>query len=321
MALIFVIVFVFWWDREIVISKIGAGNSDGVINNGPKSSITGESCERALSRPIAVMLAGDVETRPVSGISQADLVIEMPVAPNGITRFMAVYQCELPDEMGSIRSSRLDFVPLARGFKTIYAHWGGEAEALALLNKGVIDNIDALKYENVYYYRKKGMLRPHNGFISAELINKAIIDLKYDTTNSFSGYPHANKVESKSLSNIATVINVDYQKPFDSAWAYDSLSNIYKRTRDSKSEIDQSNGQQVSASIVAIMKTDISFWRDQYMRVDVIGSGEAQVYQGGIVINAIWKKETDDAKLGFYDSDDKEIKFLPGKIWIEVVNE
>lgn len=317
-ALILTIVFVFWWNKEIVVSKSGA--SDKISNE--ISSIAGISCDRAQARPITVMLAGDTETRPVSGIGQADMVFEMPVAPNGITRFMAVYQCQLPDVIGSIRSSRGDFIPLAQGLKAIYAHWGGEREALAKLNKGVINNIDALKYENIYYYRKKGMPRPHNGFTSAELLNKAIKELKYDTNDSFAGYPHIDKIENKNLSNLADLITIDYPKPFDSVWTYNQTENIYKRVRDGETEIDGGNNEQVSASVIIVMKTKVVFWREQYMRVDVEGSGDIEVYQGGIVISGRWKKDSlnPESKLGFYDINGKEISFLPGKIWVEIVN-
>lgn len=317
-VLIFIIVFVFWWNREIIVSKNGNGN---VLQGGEvKSSIAGLECERAKERPIAVMLAGDTEARPISGISQADMVFEMPVAPNGITRFMAVFQCQLPDEIGSIRSAREDFIPLAKGLRAIYAHWGGEHEALEELNSGIVDNIDGLKYENIYYYRKRGISMPHNGFTSAELLSKAVKNLSYDMTDNFTGYLHTDKTENKSLSNLTNLIIVDYQKPFDSAWAFDSQTNIYKRSRNSKPEVDKATNEQITAAVVIIMKTKITFWRDQYMRVDVVGQGDAQIYQGGIVINGKWKKNLEDSNLTFYDQDSKEIKFLPGKIWVEIVN-
>ena len=269
------------------------------------------------------MLAGDLEARPLSGIGQADMVFEMPVAPNGITRFMAVFQCETPNEIGSVRSSRIDFIPLAQGLKTVYAHWGGEHEALAELNKRVINNIDAMKYEGTTYYRKKGVLAPHDGFTNSDLLLEKAKSLSYDLQDQFVGYPHTDKIENKSLSNLASTISIGYSEPFEVAWAYDPTANVYKRARHGTSEIDKSTDQQVSASVVILMKTKISFWRDQYMRVDVGGEGVAQIYEGGIVINGKWKKDPADlnSKLSFYDAQGNEVKFLPGKIWVEIVSD
>lgn len=319
-VLIFVIVFIFWWNKEIIISKNGTGK---ILNtNGIKSSIAGLECDLAKTRPFAVMLAGDLEARPLSGIGQADIVFEMPVAPNGVTRFMAVYQCEIPKEIGSVRSSRKDFIPLAKGLKAVYVHWGGEHEALNMLNGGVIDNIDALKYEGTIFYRKKGIPAPHDGFTDMDLLTKKAIEFKYSFDDKFVGYIHADKVSDRRLSNLTNLIEISYPKPFDVTWVYDQTNNIYKRVSNGKPEIDKSTNKQVAASVVILMKTKIIFWRDQYMRVDVQGQGDAQVYQGGVVINGKWKKDASDtsSKLTFVDQNGQEIKFLPGKIWVEIVS-
>src|SRR3989344_8598140 len=130
-GLILIVIFIVWWNKEIVINNaVSTGNKD----DAPKSLVTGLDCLDANTRPIAIMLASDPEARPLSGISQADMVFEMPVDPTGITRFMAVFQCEKPEEIGSVRSARNDFIPLVAGMKIIYVHWGGEQDALEKLD-------------------------------------------------------------------------------------------------------------------------------------------------------------------------------------------
>ena len=144
MSLILTVFFFAWWWRGEI--KIDNGESDVATAVFQKSSISGIQCENANRRPISIMLAADPETRPLSGISEADMVFEMPVTPNDITRFMAVFQCQNPAEIGSVRSARSDFIPLASGLGSIYAHWGGEKEALQKLNGHTIDNIYSIKY-------------------------------------------------------------------------------------------------------------------------------------------------------------------------------
>ncbi|MFX1495300.1 MAG: DUF3048 C-terminal domain-containing protein, partial [Promethearchaeota archaeon] len=55
--------------------------------------------------------------------------------------------------------------------------------------------------------------------------------------------------------------------------------------------------------------------------VDVEGTGELIVYRNGEEIRGTWKKEGSyqPTKLYFLDEDGKEIKFFPGKIWIEIM--
>src|SRR3989344_1558878 len=233
---------------EITNKKSGASISDNL----PKSGLSGLACEKIDRRPIAVMLSSDPEARPLAGLSQADMVFEMPVTPGGITRMMAVYQCELPDELGSIRSARLDFIPLAQGLDAIYAHWGGEREALTQLDSGAIDNIDGLKYENKYYYRKNSRPRPHNGFTSNKLIEKAISDFDYDfSANPATSYGHEQ--ESKSTGTIEPPRL--YGGNYEVYWEYDSLKNEYLRFRGGREEMDANIKSQISSQNIVLIKT------------------------------------------------------------------
>lgn len=314
----FIIVFVIWWNNEIVIDNgISIVNRDEIS----KSSITGTDCPDSDSRPMAVMLASDIEARPLSGIGQADIVFEMPVDPTGITRFMAVFQCEKPKEIGSVRSARSDFIPLVASMKAVFAHWGGEHDALGKLDSGIVDNIDALKYEGEIFYRKSGVRPPHNGFTNLDLLTKTAQKLKYSLSNDFSGYPHQKEEPKKNLSNLADQVNVNYSGQYAVSWTYDSETNSYRRFRGGYIEVDRDNGQVVRTGVVVVMKTTSRFLREQYIRVDVAGGGTVQVYQNGTVVSGKWSKDSSqlDSKLYFYDDSGKEIKFAPGKIWVEIV--
>jgi len=317
-AVIIIIIFLFWWNKDI---KIGGDNNGD--NPTVASSIAGLDCADYDRRAVAVMLASDPITRPLSGIGAADLVVEMPVTPGGITRFMAVYQCEIPNEIGSVRSARKDFVPLAAAFKAVYAHWGGEHGILAELNKHIIDNLNALSDPGGAFYRKSGIKEPHNGFTSFDKINSAISKLAYDMTDKFTGYPHSSSKPNRSLANIIDSITIDYPAPYNVTWVYDESSNTYKRSRNNQPEIDRNNNQQVTASVIAQMNVKIGEFYDQYINVDVAGEGSARIYQNGIVINSRWKKNgaTMDSKIYFYDESNNEIKFVPGKIWLEITAE
>jgi len=315
---VLIIIFIVWWNNEIVIDNgISIINRDEVA----KSLITDLDCPNADVRPIAVMLASDIEARPLSGISQADMVIEMPVDPTGITRFMAVFQCEKPKEIGSVRSARDDFIPLASGLGVIFAHWGGEHGALAKLDNRIVDNIDALKYEGEIFYRKAGVRPPHNGFTNLDLLTKTAQTLKYDFKNNFSGYLHQKEEPKKNLSNLADQVNINYPGRYAVSWTYDSETNLYRRSRGGSFEIDKDNGQTVRAGVVVIMNTSSRFLKEQYISVDVQGEGIVQIYQNGVVVNGKWSKNPSqlDSKLYFYDDSGKEIQFAPGKVWVEIV--
>lgn len=280
------------------------------------NSLSGLRCKNYARRPVAVMLSEDVEARPLSAIASADLIIEMPVVVGSITRMMAVFVCSDAEEMGSIRSSRDDFIPLARGYDAIYAHWGGSKIALDELNRGIIDNLDALVNPFSVFYRKIGIPAPHNGFAGMEKIIDTSGKLGYRLASNLNGYKFIDPAEN---SNAEKVLEIGYRRPYNIRYEYYPNLNAYFRWRGGTKEIDALTGDQVIAKNIVIMRTTSRPIGGGYNDVDVLGSGEATVYRNGDSINGRWVKEADQDALRFYDKSGSEIEFVPGQIWIEIV--
>ena len=285
----------------------------------PKSSISGLACVNAERRPIAVMLAGDSAARPLSGLSEADLVFNMPVITDSMTRFMAVYVCNSPKEIGSVRSSRDDYIPLARGLDAIFAHWGGSHFALDALAKGVINNIDALANPYNAYFRKSGIVSPHNGFTSGARLYNAADKMSYRLSGNFSGYLHLPDSTTTTATTTKT-LSINFPGEFAVKYVYDPQANSYWRWRGGTKEVDKNTGRQVAAKNVVIMTARSRQVEGQYNDVDVEGSGQARIYRNGEEIIGTWKKSAANqtSKLFFYDSVGAEIKFMPGQIWVEI---
>lgn len=297
--------------------EIGRGSIELEGMNLPQSDLSGEKCENAKSRPVAVMLSSDPEARPLSGLGEADLVFEMPVTDGGVTRMMAVFQCNHPQEIGSIRSARSDFIPWAQGLGAVYAHWGGEHNALENLNAGIANNIDGLKYEGIYYFRKNTARPPHNGFTSFDLINQANAKLGYSLKKSTVTYQH-DKGDASSLETSVDPSMI-YEGNFAVQWKYHPATNTYLRWRGGKMEIDHNTSKQVEVSNVVLLKTAWSPISKDYINVKTVGTGEAVIYKNGEMINGSWEKKLATDRLVFYDQNHQEIKFTTGKIWIETL--
>ncbi len=286
-----------------------------------ESPISGLACSDAKRRPLAVMLSSDAAARPLSGLSEADLVFEMPVITDSITRLMAVFVCGNPSDIGSVRSARHDYIPLARGLDAIYAHWGGSHFALDKLDAGIMDNIDALKNPFNAFYRKSGIASPHNGFTSLRRLLEAAQKLGYRLEGKFSGYPHLAQEQIFSAGKSAKSLSVGFPGEFQVRYDYDPSSNSYFRYRGGSKEIDKNNSQPIAAKNVVIMRAPSRQIEGQYNDVAVEGEGKAMVYRDGEEISATWKKNVKDqtSKLYFYDNSGQEIQFMPGQIWVEVV--
>jgi len=140
--------------------------------------------ENSTSTLYAVMIDNMLEGRPSVGLGRADLVYEAP-AEAGITRFLAVYCVEDKSSLaqqeaglnpplkkretegdfpiGPVRSLRPYFLDWAEELGMPVAHVGGSPEAMSLIKKSAIPNLDQY-YNGKYFWRSTNRLAPHNVF-------------------------------------------------------------------------------------------------------------------------------------------------------------
>ncbi len=312
---------IFIWQKSSRTIEISDQLAQSVsqIESDKISPLSGEVCDNYNQRPLAIAMANDPVARPLFGLSQADLVIEMPVITGSITRLIAFFVCEQPEEIGSLRSARHDFIHLAQGMDAILVHWGGSHFALDKLNAGIMDNIDALKNPYNAFYRESSKPQPHNGFTSLDRLTNAAKKLNYRMTNIFEGYSFV-KGQSQELNS--KVLKIGYSRPYYVSYQYNPETNTYLRYRDNLREMDAGNNQQVNPKNVVVMRSfSKQIQGPDYNDLDLEGSGECQIYQNGIVIDCTWQKSEIKpfSKLKFIDENDEEISFVQGQTWIEIV--
>lgn len=320
--------------KKIDINKGQDAVSLPIANEGPVSPISGLSCENWNRRPIAVMQPADVSARPAAGFSDADMVIEMPVITASITRLMGVYVCGNPDDVGSMRSSRHDYIALAKGLDAIFVHWGGSHFAKEKLNEGAIDNMncnnDGGKSAGQYCYRKEAngnMRGVDTGYAKFAKILEGAKDFGYRLENKFAGYPHQ---EEAPLDQRPTGghLRVAFAGPFAAEYDYDKETNSYVRTWGNQEDVDRNNGKRIVPKNVAVLIARSEQIEGQYNNVqigdpwyDESDSGEARYYLNGKEFLGTWKKDKLrlDSKLFFYDQNGEEVKFVPGQIWVDIL--
>jgi hypothetical protein len=339
-------VFYFTKGRQMLRSKnvkqiqiSGVPESTEPANTGNVSPITGVACDNWNKRTFAVMQPADVAARPLAGLSQADMTFEMVAVYGSITRLMGVYGCNIPEEVGSLRSARHDFVHIAKSLDSIYVHWGrADIEAFKeVLNSGIIDdmncNDDAGKSAGKYCYRKEAtghMRGVDTGYAKFSELLAGANAFGYSTENKFVGYPHQAEATIDKRPSGGN-LRVAYAKPFDVEYDYDKTSNSYFRTWGGVADTDRNNKQRIAPKNVVIMIADAAPIKvgEQYVNVqigdpwfDQADSGSAFYYMNGQQYKGTWKKDKSkiDSKLFFYDESGQEIKFVPGQIWVNIID-
>jgi len=328
-----------------------------LANTGPVSPISGIQCDAWNRRPIAVMQPSDVQARPAAGFSEADIVFEMPAYTSSVTRLMGVYLCNIPKEIGAIRSSRHDYMPLAKGLDAIYVHWGGSHFALDLLKNNIIDNIDCMSSSACERWPVTGKMRTEDtGHVKSDKILAEIKKLGFEREGKLPGYPHQGEAPLDQRPAGGN-LRVAFASPYDVEYEYDKNSNSYLRSWDGVADVDRNNQQRLAPKNVVVIfsvseqitnsqdytgkglqnpwanveeskNTGAESISGRYNNMqlgdpwyDTGDSGEAHYYFNGQEVIGTWKKDRSkmDSKLFFYDGSGQEVKFVPGQIWVEIL--
>lgn len=108
---------------------------------------------------------------------------------------------------------------------------------------------------------------------------------------------------------------------FDVRWDYDPHANNYARMNGGQLQSDLENEEQLTAKNVVIQfaKEEGPIDGHKHMLYQIIGKGKALFFQDGNAIEGNWEKKDQQSRTVFTDKNGKEISFVRGQIWVEVV--
>lgn len=290
--------------------------------SGSISGLSGRTCEGADRRPIGVMLAADPINRPVSGFAKADFVYELPVLVSDVTRLLAVYQCGRPDDIGSVRSVRHDYLFLGDGLDAIVAHWGGSYHALNRIAVGEFQTLNALSNPHNAFFRKNNLPAPYNGFTTYDRLWNALEKLGYRTKTEFKGYEFKDDA-AQAERGAAGTLAIGWPGAFRVSYEYNPSTNRYERYWAGVRQVDGGDNAPVEPSVVVIMRAanGPAEGPGGYNDMEIEGEGALEVYQDGQVIKGRWKKNVLNKRdpVEFLNEAGEPIVFTRGQVWVMAV--
>ncbi|HUD10232.1 MAG TPA: DUF3048 domain-containing protein [Candidatus Saccharimonadales bacterium] len=266
-----------------------------------------------------VMIENSIPARPQSGLNQAGVVFEA-VAEAGITRFLALYQDTQPTYLGPVRSARPYYVQWCLGFDCALAHVGGSPEALTDITAWNVQDLNQY-YNSGAYERISTREAPHNVYTSAAQLN--VLEAKKSFTRSiFTGFPR--KADQPDKTPNASSIDISPSSvAYSSHYDYDATGNDYKRSEAGAPhmEVDQTGAQAqiIPKVVIAMVMTQGIEADDYHTTYDVIGSGQAFVFQDGTVTTGTWQKTSNTSQISFTTTAGKTIKLNAGQTWLVAV--
>lgn len=294
--------------------------------------LTGEGCETDISqnRPVAIMLNNLKKALPQMGVSQADLIFEIP-AEGGITRMMAVFQdVSGVGSIGTVRSARDYYVSLALGMDALYLHAGGSPQAYTFIKNQGVTALDCVNgpYEGTLFWRDKERRKnagyEHSVVTSGETISSLLPTYRHRLEHK-EGYSYPMTFTQDAApadGRTADTITVEFSTYKTGVFRYDAESQLYQVEEYGQPYVDGNSGQQVAVKNVLILQTDISQIKgDEAGRLSVrtTGTGKGVFACGGKCIDITWSKPTHAQPMTFSTADGQELQFGVGTTYINII--
>jgi hypothetical protein len=259
--------------------------------------------------------------RPQVGLSQADIVIDEMVE-GGLTRFLAIWHSQQPDQFGPIRSVRPMDPDLATAFGGIIAYSGGQRPFVAAMQaSGIYNATETSEQALNTMVRVKDRYAPHNLFVKAKDLQAQHMALgapKTAFTFSQDAASSSANMDGKDL-----FLSVTAQFPSATAvWTWNGKK--FARTQDGQVHTDALTKKQLTATNVLVLRVavDRSFSDPRYGNVPktlLEGTGTGTVFSDGKSLDVTWTKTSASQYVILTDSKGNVIRLAPGNTWMELV--
>ena len=286
----------------------------------PLNGVCLDNAENKDESYIAVMVENSTDAWPLSGVSKARVVYEAPVEGD-IPRFMLLFEKrDAVEKVGPVRSARPYFLDWLREYPgAMYMHVGGSPEALAQIESSDVFNLNEF-FRSWYYWRSTDRGAPHNVYTSSELWQKAWKDYE-GNQQPIEGWKFAEQTncDGEQEKCVSLIVAEFALGRYSSRWEYTSSTQTYTRYQGLSEQFDK-EGTKVEADVVIVQKVESEIIDAVgRKRLDIVGAGDAQIFQAGRHIAARWQKDNVNSRTKWYDHSGKEITLQPGTIWIEVL--
>ena len=282
-------------------------------------------------RPISIMLNNSKDAQPQLGVSQADIIYEIP-AEGGIPRMLGVFQTvEGVETIGSVRSSRPYYIEAALGHDAIYVHAGGSFDAYEdLANWGVanMDGVHGGKDAQAFWRdsnRKANLGYEHSLVTSGEKILEYLINGPYRTTHKEGyAYPQTFVEDGTPASGTdASQVTVKFSNYKTGTFDYDAETGLYLVSQYGKAHTDGNTGEQLGVTNLLVLETAISIISgdtEGRLNVRMTGSGKGTFFCGGKAVEIQWSKADRSSPFTYSLADGTPLPLGQGKSYVCIIS-
>lgn len=287
-------------------------------------AVTGDGSNRPA---LAVKIENTAESRPQEGLNQADLVWEN-IVEFDVSRFNAVFQSQVPGEIGPIRSVRPMDMPESAPLHGLFAYSGGQAGILALAQSSG-EQTFSFDSGNKAFYRIGSRPAPHNVYSHPADIWAQADPSRVAPTPWFRFARTAAQASAVLAGTPANTLSYTLSAYAHPSWTWEAASGTWLRFEGPAKATTMTSGAGESQIRAVNVLTIVASHPNSQFRAQnnapvptydlVNAGGEGLLASGGKTIPVTWSKGAQDAALVVTLAGGSPAVFAPGNTWIEMV--
>ena len=275
------------------------------------------------TRPYAIVVNNTpVAVKVQEGLNKAYIVYEIPT--EGFTsRLLALFK-DIDEDLtiGTIRSSRHNFIDFALESDAIYVHYGWSHYAEDDERGASINYINGLFDSPFWRNNPEDLASEHTAYTSTNKIKQTAqakgFKEESDDTILLNYNDSDVDLSEKEKTRVANKVSIPYGSN-GTVFTYDAESKIYNRIVNGNNNIDHNTKEQFNTKNIIVQKVDYSVCSDgYYWDLKTVGTGTGYFITNGYAVPIKWEKKDRKSKTKYYYEDGQEIEVSDGRTYIEV---
>ncbi len=288
----------------------GPAISDGI------NGLEAEDASNLDRRVVVVKIDNARNARPQSGLMDADIVYEILVE-GGLTRFAAAFQSTDVEYVGPVRSGRPTDAEVVKPLDAAFQVSGAQPWVQDIFSSQGVHVI----YDNGRStWRENHRSAPHNLYSSTVIIRDIADENNWADETPGNAFVFGEPTESTEE---ATEIELDWSEHPTVRWVWNG--EVYERyNADTPHEWVTEDGETdiVTTPMVVVLIGDrytaSGSSGSSVPAIHTIGTGAAQVFRDGTVIEGTWSRDSIDDMFVLTDADGEAIVLPPSKMWVAI---
>jgi hypothetical protein len=250
--------------------------------------------------------------RPQTGLEVADVVYEQ-VTEAGITRFLALFNSQIPDVLGPIRSTRAMDSDVVVPLGGVFTYSGGIPQSVYLITHAPVAAVDETA-AGPAMFRDRTRRAPHNLYGHGGLLLTHGGGQPVPIRPLFSYLPAGQKFSGAPV----TSFTVGFDWPYTPTYYFDAATHTWLRSI-GLTPFVAASGAQIAPTNVIVQFVPCCLPVPEGGIYLTVGSGAAWVFSDGKVVRGTWSRTDRSQVTSFLDANKKPIRLNPGRTWVEFV--